>query len=141
MEVIMNDLKDVGIDVVLDQGEWASILNKYQTSDYQIGRLGWVSDYPIMDNFMYPLFYTGTGDNQSNYSNKEVDTLIERARKILDEDQRIAAFQQVNRIISEDMPVIPILFYKLDYVGSQRVEDVYIDPQMLIHLEQAMLTF
>ena len=141
MEVIMNDLKDVGIDVVLDQGEWASILNKYQTSDYQIGRLGWVSDYPIMDNFMYPLFYTGTGDNQSTYSNKEVDTLIERARKILDEDQRIAAFQQVNRIISEDMPVIPILFYKLDYVGSQRVEDVYIDPQMLIHLEQAMLTF
>lgn len=141
MEVIMNDLKDVGISVKLDQGEWATILNRYHSGDYQMGREGWVSDYPIMDNFMYPLFFTGAGDNRSGYSNPTVDALIETARRITDESQRIATFQEANRIIARDIPVIPILFYKLDYIGSERVKDLYIDPQMLVHMDEAKLIF
>lgn len=141
MEVIMNDFKDLGISAELDQGEWASILSKYQSFDYQIGRLGWVSDYPILDNFLYPLFYTGSGDNRSGFSNATVDALIDKARSLTDEEERIRTFQEANSIVANDSPVIPIMFYKLDYVGSERVDDVYIDPQMLIHMEDARLTF
>ena len=73
MDSIISDLAAVGISCVADTPDWATVLDRYQKLDYQFGRLGWVADYPIMDNFLYPLFYTGNGDNRAGYSNPTVD--------------------------------------------------------------------
>ena len=43
--------------------DFSRTLKKYDAGDFQIGRLGWIADYPIMDNFLYPLFKIGGGDN------------------------------------------------------------------------------
>lgn len=137
MEAIQADLVAVGIDAQLDQGEWAAILDRYQNGDYQAGRLGWIADYPIMDNFLYPLFYTGNGDNRSLYSNPAVDEALDKARQTTDDDERIAALQAVNKTISEDFPVIPIFFYKHTYVGSDKVKSAYVDPSKKIKLRAA----
>lgn len=137
MTAIQADLAEVGIDATLDQGEWAAILDRYQNGDYQTGRLGWIADYPIMDNFLYPLFFTGNGDNRSLYSNAEVDAALEAARQTVDDDTRITALQEVNKKISEDMPVVPIFFYKHTYVGSDKVKSAYVDPSKKIHLKSA----
>ena len=137
MTAIQADLAEVGIDATLDQGEWAAILDRYQSGDYQTGRLGWIADYPIMDNFLYPLFFTGNGDNRSLYSNAEVDAALEAARRTVDDDARITALQEVNKKISEDMPVVPIFFYKHTYVGSDKVKSAYVDPSKKIHLKSA----
>ncbi|GJM55166.1 peptide ABC transporter substrate-binding protein [Granulimonas faecalis] len=137
MEAIQADLAAVGIDAQLDQGEWAAILDRYQNGDYQAGRLGWIADYPIMDNYLYPLFYTGNGDNRSLYSNPAVDEALDKARQTTDDDERIAALQAVNKTISEDFPVIPIFFYKHTYVGSDKVKSAYVDPSKKIKLRAA----
>lgn len=129
MASIQADLSAVGIDAEIDTAEWATYLDKLQNGDYQFGRLGWIADYPIMDNFLYPLFYTGNGDNRSQYSNAEVDKGIDEARKIIDDDERIAALQAVNKLIGEDMPAIPVMFYKGNFVGSEHVGELYHDPQ------------
>ena len=65
----ISDLAAVGITCVANTPDWATVLDLYQKLDYEFGRLGWVADYPIMDNFLYPLFYTGNGDNRAGYSN------------------------------------------------------------------------
>lgn len=137
MQMIQADLDAVGITAELDTEEWATYLDDLQNGNYQIGRLGWIADYPIMDNFLYPLFYTGNGDNRSLYSNTAVDEGIMNARTIIDDDERVAALQEVNKTISEDMPVIPLLFYRNNQVGSERIEDLYIDPQGVPRMETA----
>ncbi len=96
-----------------------------------------IADYPIMDNFLYPLFYTGNGDNRSLYSNPAVDEALDKARQTTDDDERIAALQAVNKTISEDFPVIPIFFYKHTYVGSDKVKSAYVDPSKKIKLRAA----
>ena len=58
MQLIQADLKAIGVEATIDTAEWAAYLTKLQDLDYQVGRLGWIADYPIMDNFLYPLFYT-----------------------------------------------------------------------------------
>ena len=48
----------------LDGQEWAQYLDKLQAGEYMVGRLGWIADYPIIDNFLFPLFTPG-GDDMS----------------------------------------------------------------------------
>jgi ABC-type oligopeptide transport system substrate-binding subunit len=93
-----------------------------------------------MENFLYSLFYTATGDNHSKYSNTAVDEGILAARAETDDDARIEAFQKVDELIGEDFPVIPIMFYRHVRVGSARVNDFYFGPSMLPDLNHTWLS-
>ncbi|MBI5031759.1 MAG: peptide ABC transporter substrate-binding protein [Chloroflexi bacterium] len=63
---------------------------------------GWCADYPDPENFADVLFHTGADHNRGNYSNTEVDTLLERARIEPDVSKRIDMYQQAERIIVDD---------------------------------------
>lgn len=140
MELVQGDLKTLGVEVEIETQEWAAYLEKLQAGDYQVGRLGWVADYPIYDNFLFPLFYTDNGDNRSQYSNKAVDEALMEARKIVKDDERVKALQKVDKMISEDMPVIPIVFYRHVRVGSKRVNNFFFTPLNLVNLAECWLS-
>ena len=141
MESIIGDLEKVGITVESDTPEWKAVLQKYTDGDYQFGRLGWIADYPIMDNFLYPLFHSDSlgGDNRSGYSNADVDNMINEARATVDDKERIAKMQEADAKIASDMPVIPIMFYTHTTAGSDRIKSFYMDAQKHAYLNQAEL--
>lgn len=82
-----------------------------------------------MDNFIYPNFYSTADNNYSKYVNPEVDAAIEAARQLTDENARKQAYRDINQMIAKDMPVIPIMFYAHNHVGSSKLESFYYDPQ------------
>ena len=141
MESVISDLEAVGITVTSDTQEWAAILQEYQDLNYQFGRLGWIADYPIYDNFMYPLFHSDSlgGDNRSGYSNPEVDNLINTARQTTDTTERIDLMHQADALVAEDNPVIPLNFYTHQIAGSDRIAHLYIDPLKKADLSQCEL--
>jgi oligopeptide transport system substrate-binding protein len=67
---------------------------------------GWCADYPDPENFTDALFYTGAQQNQSHYSNPQVDTLLEQARIERDVTKRLQLYQQAEQLIVDDAPVI-----------------------------------
>lgn len=140
MALIQSDLKAIGVNTKFDGSEWAQYLDKIDAKTYQLGRLGWIADYPIMDNFLYPLFDSKSGDNSAYYSNPAVDTAIQDARKIVDTSARIAAYQAVEKMIGEDAPVIPIVTYRHHDLGSERIRGFVYSPQGLPALEKAWIT-
>jgi len=123
LQLVQEDLKAIGVNGELVGSEWAQYLDKLGAKDYQVGRLGWIADYPIMDNFLYPLFKTGSADNFSFYSNPDVDAMLDEARTTVDDDARIALYQEVERIVGEDAVVIPMFYYRHTRVASDRVND------------------
>ena len=131
MESVIGDLAKVGITAESETPEWSAVLEQYTAGTFQFGRLGWIADYPIMDNYLYPLFHSDSigGDNKSGYSNAEVDKLIDEARATTDDDARIAKMKEADAIIASDCPVIPLMFYTHTLVGSDRVKNLYVDPQ------------
>ncbi|MCL1798888.1 MAG: ABC transporter substrate-binding protein [Eggerthellaceae bacterium] len=139
MQMVQADLAAIGIKAELDSMEWASYLSALQNGNYQIGRLGWIADYPIMDNFLYPLFYTDNGDNRSGYSNKEVDEKIIAARAITDTAERIKLYQEVDDILGEDAVVVPVMYYCHHDVASDRVKNLFYGPNRITALAQAEL--
>lgn len=141
MEMVMADWSALGIETSSNTAEWASILsNTYPNADFQVGRLGWIADYPIMDNFLYPLFVTGGDNNYGQYSNADVDKGLLEARAIASDDDRVAKYQEVDKLIAEDMPVIPLFYYKYQMVCSQRVKSLYMDPQKLCDMSTVELS-
>ena len=141
MEMVMADWSALGIETSSNTAEWASILsNTYPNADFQVGRLGWIADYPIMDNFLYPLFVTGGDNNYGQYSNADVDKGLLEARAIASDDDRVVKYQEVDKLIAEDMPVIPLFYYKHQMVCSQRVKSLYMDPQKLCDMSTVELS-
>lgn len=67
---------------------------------------GWCADYPDPENFADILFHTGSNQNQSHYSNPQVDAELEQARVELDIVKRIQLYQQAEQTIVEDSPVV-----------------------------------
>ena len=58
-----------------------------RTSEYQIGRLGWIADYPIIDNFLYPIFYSTEQQQLQRLRDPAIDKAIIDARQITDGDR------------------------------------------------------
>lgn len=67
---------------------------------------GWCADYPDPENFADVLFHSGSTQNESHYSSRRVDALLEQARVEPDVGKRIWLYQQVEQIIVDDAPVI-----------------------------------
>jgi oligopeptide transport system substrate-binding protein len=76
-------------------------------------RMGWVADYPLMDNFIY-LFTTKGGSYGSYtwYSNKEVDALFQQARSTSDVAAANAIYNQAEQKILADAPCVPVYTYR-----------------------------
>ena len=72
--------------------------------------LGWVADYPHPQDFLELLFRTGEENNAGEYSNAEVDALLERAGRELDYDRSLALYQEVEEKLVEDAACIPLWF-------------------------------
>jgi ABC-type transport system substrate-binding protein len=67
---------------------------------------GWCADYPDPENFADALYHSHAQQNDSNYSNPQVDALLERARVERDVSQRIALYQQAEQMIVQDAPSV-----------------------------------
>lgn len=139
MSCIQADLTAVGLNVEQDTKEWAAYLQGLTDGDFQMGRLGWIADYPTLDNFIFPNFYSTADNNYSRYNNPEVDAAIDDARKIADEDDRKDAYRKINQMVADDMPIIPIMFYAHQHVASERVNELYYNAQSIADLGHASL--
>jgi oligopeptide transport system substrate-binding protein len=131
--------KAVGINVTMTGYDWGTYLTKCaQGTQDQLYRLGWLADYPSMDDFLYPLFQSGTsGANTFTfYSNPTVDKLLNQARGTLDQTQRLQIYAQAEKLILADAPVIPLYFYREYYINNTRVLGQYIDPMGSLNMNK-----
>lgn len=129
MSIIQGDLEKIGIEVQQESLEWAAYLDALGDGNYQIGRLGWIADYPTMDNFLYPNVLSTSENNYSKYVNAEVDKAMNDARQIVDDEERKAAYRKINQMVGADMPIIPVMFYSHNHVGSERLASFFYDAQ------------
>ena len=132
MALVQADLKAIGVNVKTEFSDMATYLSNLDAGTFQIGRLGWQADYPIIDDFIYSLFDSKSGDNMSKYSNPAVDGAITAARKITDPNQRVAAYQAIVNTVGEDSALIPIMAYQHDAVTSDRVVNLIYSPNDLL---------
>lgn len=107
--------QNLGVDVSIQQSEAATFFNDLDSGRMQMFDIGWIMDYPDPEDIIDLLFYSGSRQNNTNYSNPQVDQLVTEARTEQDFTKRADLYQQAERIILQDAPWIP-LFYGQDHL-------------------------
>ncbi|OEU85475.1 peptide ABC transporter substrate-binding protein [Streptomyces abyssalis] len=90
-------------------------------------RTGWQMDYPLIQNFLQPLYYTDASSNDAGYSDKRVDKLIDEANAA-GEEEAVGKFQKAEEIVLKDLPAIPLWYQDGNAGYSERVSDVRLNP-------------
>jgi oligopeptide transport system substrate-binding protein len=87
-------------------------------------RTGWQFDYPSMFNGLGPLFGTGAGSNDGDYSNPEFDKLLDEGSAAPDVEEGITKFQEAQEILFKDLPAIPLWYTNAMGAWGESVENV-----------------
>ncbi len=121
--------ENLGIDVSLENMEWATFLSKRQANDFQIARDGWVGDYMDPSNFL-ELLMTGSGNNDGRYSNAEYDKLVHQAATMQAGDARNKVLEQAEKIaIADDQTLMPLYYYvSQNLIDTNKWEGWYTNP-------------
>jgi oligopeptide transport system substrate-binding protein len=110
-QVIQRQWKNnLGIDVELRNLEWGVFLDSLQKKDYTVARSGWIGDYPDPNTFL-DMFVTDGANNQTGWSNAEYDRLIHDSAAESDPVVRMQMLHDAERILMDEIPIIPIYFY------------------------------
>ncbi|GAA3156720.1 MULTISPECIES: peptide ABC transporter substrate-binding protein [Streptomyces] len=91
-------------------------------------RAGWQMDYPLIQNFLQPLYYTNASSNDGKWSDKEFDRLVDRANQETDTAEAIKLFQQAEEVVRDRMAAIPLWYQNGSAGWSERLSDVKLNP-------------
>ena len=119
------------------QGEpkFADLLTKVEKKeDVGLIRLGWIMDYPLMENYLGPLYGTTGSSNYYGYSNPAFDNLVKEGSAAPTPEAAIQKWQQAEDILAKDMPVIPLRYGQNTYGHSEKVTNVEVDAQQRVNL-------
>ncbi|WP_367137890.1 MULTISPECIES: peptide ABC transporter substrate-binding protein [Streptomyces] len=91
-------------------------------------RSGWQMDYPLIQNFLQPLYYTNASSNYGKFSDPQFDKLVDEANADGSQSAANAKFHDAERILAREMPAIPLWYQNGSAGYSDRVSDVTLNP-------------
>jgi ABC-type oligopeptide transport system substrate-binding subunit len=91
-------------------------------------RAGWQMDYPLIQNFLQPLYYTNASSNDGKWSNKDFDKLVDQANAETDRTKSVAGFQKAEGVVRDNMAAIPLWYQNGSAGYSDRLSDVRLNP-------------
>jgi oligopeptide transport system substrate-binding protein len=112
---------NLGIDVTLDNQEWQVFLTTLRQKNYDVGSLSFQIDFDDPVQFLR-IYASDAGDfNDAGYANPAYDALIRQARVALDWPTRNALAEKAERLLIDDVAIIPLFSYANNYLVKPRV--------------------
>jgi peptide/nickel transport system substrate-binding protein len=101
--------------------------------DHDLALHGWISDTGDPDNYFYVLLHSdnavpGSAQNIAFYRNPTVDALLIEAQAAVGEPSRSRLYGQVQDILADDAPWVPIAHSELVVAVRAELEDVNLSP-------------
>jgi peptide/nickel transport system substrate-binding protein len=118
--VIQQDLRRIGVALVVRSTEFATLYADVLRGNFQMYSLQWVgvSDPDMLRRVFHSDQMPPNGFNRGFYSNPTVDALIDRATRSTDLDERRGLYADVQAIVARDVPYLS-LWYKTNVVVAQ----------------------
>ena len=108
---IKRQWEDLGVKVNIDLLESATLRELMSNGKAGFFRASWIADYPDAESF-YTVFYgkNPAPPNYTQFKNTSFDKLYEQALNENDDNKRYELYQEMDRILIEEAPVV-FLFY------------------------------
>ncbi len=127
--VIKENMKEIGIDIKLNTVDWSLWSQKvFGEKNFEATLLaGYLGPDPAA---LGDRFITNASSNFQYYSNPQVDKLLKEAVVFSDKAERGARYKEVQQILADEMPLVPITNAviteaKKDYVKGYPSDEAY----------------
>lgn len=131
--------QNLGVEVKVRQLEPERFLYYLKQEKDEMFDAGWIADYPHPQNFLDILFRTGAENNYGEYSNPEIDALLEMAGVELDSNLSLELYQQAEQELVEDVACLPLWFGKNYILVKFYVKGYDLSPQGLVKLNSVSI--
>jgi dipeptide transport system substrate-binding protein len=128
--------ENLGVEVKLANMEWNVFSEEQKALKFQLSRSSFLADYADPINFLEN-FQTGHSMNRTGWSNEKFDQLIKDAKNEADEAKRFELMYEAEKILFEEMPIIPIHFYNQVYLYNDAVSGIVRHPVGYMELKWA----
>ncbi|MGG5599283.1 ABC transporter substrate-binding protein [Myroides sp. C8-3] len=138
-EYLQREWQKIGLTVEVDVMPPATLRQGMASGKIAFFRGSWIADYPDAENYL-SLFYSKNkapnGPNYTFFDNPTYDAMYERAFELTALDQRIALYEQMDRLIAEEVPAL-VLFYDQAVRFSRRnIHQLGINPMNNLFLKK-----
>ena len=117
-EVIQSMVAEAGFELKIKTMEFASSLTAGYAGDFQAYMIGW-SGRSDPDGNMWQMLHSGGTFNYGKYSNAEMDSWLDDARKVSDVASRSALYNKVWALERQDLPLV-YLYTSRNIVGLRK---------------------
>lgn len=121
-EMIANNIKQIGIEVIIDKSSWGELNNKISNKDFDFVLLGWeLSLIPDL-SFAFHSSNIENGHNFISYSNYELDKYLDEAKFAKDRESKKLAYNNIQKIIADELPYISLFFSNASVLVNDKLE-------------------
>jgi ABC-type transport system substrate-binding protein len=102
----------LGVEIRAEGMEWAPYIERLPKCLPQIWALCWQADYPDPDSFLR----AGLGGLRGQWSRQPYEELLERARHLTHQPERMQLYRQAEQMVVDDALVVPLTYANLQYL-------------------------
>jgi peptide/nickel transport system substrate-binding protein len=126
-QILQQQLRAAGIELTLRSSEFGTFYADVTRGAFQMYALRWIGSNEDPDIFRYAFAtsqFPPAGGNRGRYSNPRVDALLSGAATNPDLQARRDDYWEVQRILADDLPAIPLWYPNNNVVHTRRVSGI-----------------
>lgn len=134
---IANELLQVGIRIRVEVIQKSLLMEQTSKSQAPFFRGSWIADYPDAENYL-SVFYgkNPAPPNYTRYKNPAFDALYEKALSEKNDSLRYGLYRQMDRIVIQDAPVVPLWYDMAIHLVHKNVTGFYPNSLNLLELRR-----
>ncbi|WP_242510107.1 ABC transporter substrate-binding protein [Hymenobacter persicinus] len=138
-EYLQKNWADVGVQVAIDINQGGAQQEMVDNGRAAFFTKSWLGDYPDAENYL-ALFYSKNfapaGPNKTHFKSAAYDKLYEQANLEQNVEKRYALYQQMDRIIVDECPVIALYYDEVVRLTQNNVRGLAPNPMNQLVLER-----
>jgi peptide/nickel transport system substrate-binding protein len=130
-QAVQDQLRAAGIELTIRSAEFGTFYSDITKGAFQMYMLRWIGSNEDPDIFRYAYAtqsFPPKGGNRGRYSNPRVDALLQAASAETSQDIRRKQYIEVQQILAEDLPGIPLWYPDNEVVHSNRLSGIHLNP-------------
>lgn len=138
-QVIQASLREIGVEVSVDQEDFGTWLDRQGQGDFDAFILGWLGNLDPFGFYHAQHVCEGTSNFQG-YCNPEVDDLLTQAATETEHDARKALYDQAAEIIADDVSYVYLYNPDVVHAWAPGLEGYETRPDKALNFETVRLT-
>jgi dipeptide transport system substrate-binding protein len=130
-ELMQADWARIGVKVKVQMIEWGELLKRAGKGEHDITFINWAGDNGDPDNFLTPNLgcaSVASGGNKAQWCHKAFEDLLDAARKTVDAKKRTELYVKAQKLIYDEVPLIPTVYPVIMTAINKRVQGYVPDP-------------